>query len=66
MPSDTQAIEILDFESEIREGPYVFLERPPGQDPQYQVRIDRPWKTYKWDYFDRGKAWAHFESLRKG
>jgi hypothetical protein len=56
--------EILEFEQEMREGRYVFLERPLGSEPRYQVRIERPWKDYKWDYSDREKAWAHFESLR--
>ena len=56
--------EILEFEVESREGPYVFLERPPGVNPQYQVRIERFKKTYKWDYWDRGKALALFNKLR--
>lgn len=58
--------ELLEFESELREGVYVFGERVPGKGPPYQVRIERPWKTYKWDYFNREKAWVFFESLRHG
>jgi hypothetical protein len=55
--------EVLEFEIENRAGPYVFLERPPGENPRYQVRIERPWKNYKWDYWERGKALVHFMSL---
>ena len=53
--------DILSWESEMRVGIYVFLERSPLlKGYRYQVRIERPWKLYKWDYFDRDKAWAHF------
>ena len=58
--------EILEFEVESRVGIYVFLERAEGVRPQYQVRIERPWKTYKWDYWDRGKALTHFNNIKDG
>ena len=56
--------DILEFESETRVGPYVFLERVPEcEGPRYQVRIERPWKNYKWNYNDREKGFAHWVDI---